>query len=118
MNEMKCTPEELRRNLEELYAWYFRKARSHGTDHSELTADEAYEAWKWDEVAKAIEAVYLIAFGGRAAYELWIRTMYRGDREEKICPTCGREYSGPVSYCTKCGARLRPADEPPEATTE
>lgn len=120
MDGMKCTPQELRKNLEEMYAWYFRKARA-GLDIEvdKWTVEDAAEAGKATEGMDAIASIYLTTFGGRALFELWTRTMAECDQEEsKICPSCGREYSGPVSYCTKCGARLRPADEPPEATTE
>ena len=84
MNEMKCTAEQLRKNLEEMYVWYFRRARELlSTQVDKWTVDDASEAGKATEGMDAIASIYLVTFGGKALYELWIRTMEECDAEEE-----------------------------------
>lgn len=84
MNEMKCTAEQLRQNLEEMYVWYYRRARELlSIEVDKWTVDDASEAGKATEGMDAIASIYLVTFGGKALYKMWMKTLRECAAEEE-----------------------------------
>lgn len=57
----------LKEDLEELYGWYFKQARSRNGDE--------YHTGKCDGAVEALGAIYLGLYGGKEMMKLWERNL-------------------------------------------
>lgn len=78
MQEARHTEEELRAQMEELYLYYFRKARAGYDAFPEIEQADANQVWEIGRASganEAIQTLYLYLYGGKAAMELWLRAL-------------------------------------------
>lgn len=76
MSGMKITPEALKTTLEELYVFYFNKAKGCLPEDidAEIKDKDLIEYTKANEATEAVSAIYLQCFGGREMWKLWTKT--------------------------------------------
>ena len=67
------TGEDLKTMLEELYAWYFKKAQE--LDRDPLMDRENYKIGVYDGCVQMLDTIYFALYGGQAAMGNWLKNL-------------------------------------------
>jgi 6-phosphogluconate dehydrogenase (decarboxylating) len=93
MSRFKAKLENWKVELDNMYMYYFKKAReyydSHSEDEEELTEKEReiYELGKSNGAVEVIETINFMMFGGRNAFDTWMSTLAELAEEEGKDPS-------------------------------